>query len=97
MEKDFPHALGFLILGIGAVLSFWTYGLSLPVFGLADWLLYRSLPKVKICYLCLAGYRGISVEEEVKAYDPHTGMAYDARRAQPYLPAGAADRYMHGH
>ncbi len=50
----------------GALLVPWTWGLSLAVVALIDLLLYQALPRVSVCYVCRARYRGLP---------PHPGHA----------------------
>jgi len=88
IEKDFPKffRIFFMLLAIG--LSFHTYGLSLIFFALIDLMLYHFIPWMRICYLCNTEYRGFSHDAKdstLKPFDPHKGVAYDARRAQPKL------------
>lgn len=85
-EKDFPKFWRFFFLGIAILLSFFTYGISLFIFAIFDWGLYQVLPTAKICYFCKAEYLGFAAEEndpQLKAYDPHKGIAYDARSLPP--------------
>jgi uncharacterized protein (DUF983 family) len=82
-EKSFPKFWRFFFLGTAIVLSFFTYGFSLMAFALLDLLFYQFLPWVQICYLCESEYHGFPRGEEVKPFDPHKGVAYDARRAIP--------------
>ena len=82
VEKDFPRPLAFFIMGIGILLSFFTYGISLIVCGLIDWALYKILPFFRVCYYCKAEYRGFPEKNDLELFDPHKGVAYDARRNQ---------------
>lgn len=85
-EKAFPKFWRFLFLGLAIVLSFFTYGISLFIFAILDWGLYQVLPTAKVCYFCKAEYLGFSEEKDdpqLKAYDPHKGIAYDARALPP--------------
>lgn len=56
-QRDFNRALGCLLVAIGAALVPWTFGLSLPVFGLVDLWLYRRLRDAVVCYRCDTVYR----------------------------------------
>ena len=42
-KKDFNQVIGCLIILIGAILVPWTYGLSLIIISLVDFLLYRRV------------------------------------------------------
>jgi len=85
-EKDFPKFWRFFFLGIAILLSFFTYGISLFIFAILDWGLYQVLSTAKVCYFCKAEYLGFSEtkdDPQLKAYDPHKGIAYDARALPP--------------
>ena len=56
-QRDFNRALGCLLVLAGAALVPWTFGLSLPVFGLVDLWLYRRLKDAVVCYRCDTVYR----------------------------------------
>jgi hypothetical protein len=56
-QRDFNRAVGCGLVLAGAVLVPWTFGLSLPAFGLLDLWLYRRLPLVPVCYRCDTVYR----------------------------------------
>lgn len=79
-QKDFNQALGCLIMGIGIVLVPVTYGLSLPVFALIDWILYKRIPAMVVCYQCGAEFRGLPVPDRLKQFMHHIGMKYDRKR-----------------
>src|SRR5687768_14728449 len=49
-QKDFNRKLGVLLFVVAAILSIWTYGLSLVVLYLLDLLLFRKLALVAVCY-----------------------------------------------
>lgn len=61
-QKDFNRKVGVAILAVGVVLAFWTYGISLLIVTIIDWLIARGVGEVGICYRCRACYRGSSVE-----------------------------------
>jgi len=56
-QRDFNRILGVLILIVGVVFSFFTYGLSLLVVTVIDLLLYYKVKEVAVCYACSAVYR----------------------------------------
>jgi hypothetical protein len=56
-QRDFNRALGCLLVAVGAALVPWTFGLSLPAFGLVDLWLYRRLAEAVVCYRCDTVYR----------------------------------------
>ncbi len=77
LQKDFNQALGCFIMFIGIVLVPWTYGLSLPVFALFDWILHRRVPSIVVCYKCLSEFRGCKIPSHLKPFMHHIGTRYD--------------------
>ena len=77
LQKDFNQALGCFIMLIGIVLVPWTYGLSLPVFALFDWIFYKRVPTMVICYKCLSEFRGFKILPHFKPFMHHIGEKYD--------------------
>ncbi len=69
-----------MVMGVGIVLVPVTYGLSLPVFALIDWIIYKKVPKLVACYRCGAEFRGFKVPEGLKAFMHHIGLKYDKYR-----------------
>ena len=57
-RRDFNKGLGCTILLAAILLSFWTYGISLIVAWLIDWALFKRLPRIVVCYVCDAEYKG---------------------------------------
>jgi hypothetical protein len=80
LMKDFNQALGCLIMAVGIVLVPWTCGLSLPVFALIDWLIYRKIPVVTCCYRCACEFRGFPTNKDFKPFMHHIGLKYDKYR-----------------
>jgi hypothetical protein len=80
VDKDFNQIIGFGVMAIGIVLVPKTYGLSLPVFALIDWLIYRQVPKLVACYRCGSEYRGFSIPPQLKPFMHHIGLKYDKYR-----------------
>lgn len=56
-QRDFNRALGCALVAVGAALVPWTFGLSLPLFGLVDLWLWRRLKDAVVCYRCDTVYR----------------------------------------
>lgn len=78
-RKDFNQVLGCTLIVIGAALVPFTYGLSLPVLVLIDWLLYRRVTDMAVCYSCGAEYRGIGhIPERITGFDHHTAELYES-------------------
>ena len=71
-QKDFNRKIGVLLFIIAAILSIWTYGLSLVILWLLDLFLFRRLGSVVICYNCQAIYRKTQNEETFREFDHET-------------------------
>lgn len=80
ITKDFNQFLGFAILLVGIVLVPWTFGLSMPIFALLDWLLYRRVPVVTCCYRCGSEFRNAKSDKSFKPFMHHIGLKYDKYR-----------------
>ena len=71
-QKDFNRKLGVLLFVVAAILSIWTYGMSLVVLWLLDLFLFRRLGSVVICYNCQSIFRGVRGEESIPEFDHET-------------------------
>lgn len=60
-QKDFNRRIGVGLIIAGIVLAYWTYGLSLLVVAILDFIIRRKVGDVGICYACKAEYRGDEV------------------------------------
>ena len=80
VQKDFNQLLGCGIMAVGIVLVPKTYGLSLPVFALVDWLIYKRVPAMAVCYRCASEFRGFDVPPQFKPFMHHIGLKYDRYR-----------------
>jgi len=79
IQKDFSQKIGCLIVGIGAILVPWTYGLSLAACALIDFAFYRVLPWITVCYVCGSRYRGWRPDARLEPYDLVTAQTWEAR------------------
>lgn len=68
-QKDFNRKIGVLLFVIAAILSIWTYGLSLVALYLVDLLLFRKLNLVAICYKCQTNFRQVKNMAELYDFD----------------------------
>jgi hypothetical protein len=68
-QKDFNRKIGVLLFVIAAILSIWTYGLSLVVLYLLDLFLFRKLSMVAICYKCQTNFRKLKNIADIRDYD----------------------------
>jgi hypothetical protein len=71
VQRDFNQKVGCGIAGIGAVLSPFTYGISLIVCLGIDLVLYFLVKEVTVCYRCGAIYRGVPKHPDHGAFDLH--------------------------
>ena len=79
-DKDFNQVIGFAVMGVGIVLVPFTFGLSLPVFALIDWIIYKKVPKLVACYRCGSEFRGFPIPERFKPFIHQIGLKYDKYR-----------------
>ncbi len=68
-QRDFPQEMGCLIVLVGAIFVPWTYGLSLAVVAIVDFILFRILPNISVCYHCLSKIRGTQANTKHKPFD----------------------------
>lgn len=68
-QKDFNRKIGVVLFIVAAILSIWTYGLSLVVLYLMDLFLFRKLSMVAICYKCQTNFRGLKNIETIRDFD----------------------------
>lgn len=79
-QKSFNRNLGLAIVVAGVIASFWTYGISLLVVAAIDFLLYRLLPPMMVCYQCDAEFRGFKKNPKFKLYN-HLKAAHVKKQA----------------
>lgn len=68
-QVDFNRKIGVLLFIVAAILSIWTYGLSLVVLWLVDIFLLKKLSQVAICYKCLTNFRRLKNFTEIGDFD----------------------------
>lgn len=68
-QKDFNRKIGVFLFIVAAILSIWTYGLSLVALYLVDLFLFRKLSLVAICYKCRTNFRQVGNMNEIRDYD----------------------------
>ncbi len=68
-QKDFNRAIGVGLFVIAAILSIWTYGMSLVALYLVDLFLFRKLALVAICYKCRTNFRKIANMTAIRDFD----------------------------
>lgn len=83
-QKDFNQRLGVFIVAVGIVLSTIAIAYMMPgvamivlmVFGLADWVLFATLPDRLVCYRCHAQYHRVPKQAEIAAFDLEVNERY---------------------
>ena len=77
VKKNFNQLLGCLIIFIGAVLVPLTYGISLLVLALFDYLLYKRVEDCLQCYKCKLEFRGANFTGSFDSFDHHIAELYE--------------------
>ncbi len=80
IDKDFNQVLGLAVIAVGIVLVPKTYGLSLPVVAFIDWMLYRKVANMAVCYRCGSEFRGFATPNQLKPFMHPIGLKYDRYR-----------------
>ncbi len=68
-QKDFNRKIGVLLFVIAAILSIWTYGLSLVVLFIFDLILFKKIGFVAICYKCNTNFRNLGNMAMIRDFD----------------------------
>ena len=68
-QKDFNRKLGLILLILGIGMSFFTYGISLLLVTVFDWLLYKRVGEVGCCYQCKSQFRNSPEVEKLDPFD----------------------------
>ncbi len=84
-QKDFNRATGITLVVIGAVLAPFTYFISLVAVTILDYIIWRIVKDVIVCYECQAVHRGYPKNPELKAFD----LATHDRHVYGAAPPGA--------
>jgi len=80
ISKNFNQFLGCLIMLMGIILVPFTYCLSLPVFALIDWIVYKRVKTIVNCYRCGCEFHDIDTGTRFKPFMHHIGLKYDKYR-----------------
>jgi hypothetical protein len=68
-QKDFNRTTGVALVAIGAVFVPWTYGLSLLGVTVLDYIVWRMVKDVIVCYQCQAVHRGYPPNPNIGPFD----------------------------
>ena len=94
IQKDFNRKLGLVVVSAGAIVVFWDFWWGLAVLvllALGDFLLYRLLPDVTVCYGCKSVYRGVPRNPDHGPYDLRVDEAFEGTGSPPLSIAGTAE------
>ena len=86
-QKDFNRTTGVALVAVGAVFVPWTYGLSLLGVTILDYIVWRVVKNVVVCYECQAVHRGYAYAESVKPFD----LVIHDRHVYGAAPPGAEE------
>jgi DNA-directed RNA polymerase subunit RPC12/RpoP len=68
-QKDFNRTTGIALVAIGAVFVPWTWGLSLLGVTILDYIVWRMVKDVIVCYQCQAVHRGYPANPALQPFD----------------------------
>ncbi len=68
-QKDFNRTTGIALVVIGSIFVPWTYGLSLLGVTILDYVVWRLVKDVIVCYRCQAVHRGYPPNPALKPFD----------------------------
>ncbi|HYH07158.1 MAG TPA: hypothetical protein VEK11_08895 [Thermoanaerobaculia bacterium] len=86
-QKDFNRTTGVALVAIGAVFVPWTYGLSLLGVTILDYVVWRLVKDVIVCYQCQAVHRGYPPNPAVQPFD----LVIHDRHVYGAAPPGAEE------
>jgi DNA-directed RNA polymerase subunit RPC12/RpoP len=68
-QKDFNRTTGVALVILGSIFVPWTYGLSLLGVTILDYVVWRLVKNVIVCYRCQAVHRGYPPNPALKPFD----------------------------
>gem|GEM_PF-487712 len=86
-QKDFNRTTGIALVVLGSIFVPWTYGLSLLGVTILDYVVWRMVKEVVVCYQCQAVHRGYPAGPEVKPFD----LVIHDRHVYGAAPPGAEE------
>lgn len=87
-QKDFNRTTGVALVAVGAVFVPWTYGLSLLAVTILDYIVWRVVKDVIVCYQCQAVHRGYPPNPALKPFD----LVIHDRHVYGAAPPGAEEK-----
>ena len=88
-QKDFNRTTGIALVAIGAVFVPWTWGLSLLGVTILDYIVWRMVKDVIVCYECQAVHRGYPSNPDIKPFD----LVIHDRHVYGAAPPGAEEKH----
>jgi len=88
VQKDFNRTTGLALVAAGAVFVPWTYGLSLLGVTILDYIVWRMVKNVIVCYDCQAVHRGYAPDDSIRQFD----LATHDRHVYGAAPPGAEEQ-----
>ncbi len=86
-QKDFNRATGVTLVAIGAILAPFTYFISLAAVTVLDYVIWRMVKNVIVCYGCQAVHRGYPQNPAIKPFD----LVIHDRHVYGAAPPGAEE------
>jgi hypothetical protein len=86
-QKDFNRKTGIALVVVGAAFVPWTYGLSLLGVTILDYVVWRMVKDVIVCYRCQAVHRGYPANPAIKPFD----LVVHDRHVYGAAPPGAEE------
>lgn len=86
-QKDFNRTTGVALVAIGAVFVPWTWGLSLLGVTILDYIVWRIVKDVIVCYQCQTVHRGYPPNPDLKPFD----LVIHDRHVYGAAPPGAEE------
>src|SRR4051812_25063201 len=86
-QKDFNRRTGIALVVLGSVFVPWTYGLSLLAVTVLDYIVWRIVKDVIVCYECQAVHRGYPANPALKPFD----LVIHDRHVYGAAPPGAEE------
>lgn len=86
-QKDFNRTTGVVLVTIGAVFVPWTWGLSLLGVTILDYVVWRVVKNVIVCYRCQAVHRRYPDNPQLKPFD----LVVHDRHVYGAAPPGAEE------
>jgi hypothetical protein len=88
-QKDFNRSTGVALVAVGAVFVPWTYGLSLLAVTVLDYIVWRVVKDVIVCYQCQSVHRGYPANSAIQPFD----LVIHDRHVYGQAPPGAEENH----